>query len=116
MDYFSSSNKAQVSKSVACAQVAISRNCLYCKPKLPAKDLLLKQQIESILLEHKSYGHRRIALALGINKKRVRRVMKLFNIKVKKSRKKPRIKRNKFAKNSAKNLILDLAINKPNQV
>lgn len=116
MDYFSSSNKAQVSKSVACAQVSISRNCLYYKPKLPAKDLLLKQQIESILLEHKSYGHRRIALALGINKKRVRRVMKLFNIKVKKSRKKPRIKRNKFAKNSAKNLILDLAINKPNQV
>lgn len=116
MDYFSSSNKAQVSKSAACAQVEISRSCLYYKPKLPAKDLLLKQQIEAVLLEHKSYGHRRIALALGINKKRVRRVMKLFNIKPKKSRKKPRIKRNKFAKNSAKNLILDLAINKPNQV
>ena len=116
VDYFLSSNKAQVSKSAACSQVVVSCSCLYYKLKLPEKDLLLKQQIEAALLEHKSYGHRRIALALGINKKRVRRVMKLFNIKVKKSRKKPRIKRNKFPKNSAKNLILDLAINKPNQV
>jgi transposase InsO family protein len=116
VDYFLSSNKAQVSKSAACAKASISRNCLYYKPKLPAKDLLLKQQIEAILLEHKSYGHRRIALALGINKKRVRRVMKLFNIKPKKSRKKPRFKKNKFPKNSAKNLILNIAINQPNQV
>ncbi len=116
MDYFSSSNKAQVSKSVACAKVAVSRNSLYYKPKLPAKDLILKQQIEAVLIEHKSYGHRRIALALGINKKRVLRVMKLFNIKPKKSRKKPRFKKSKFPKNSAKNLILDMAINQPNQV
>ncbi len=116
MDYFSSTNKAQVSKSAACSQVEVSRNSLYYKPKLPAKDLILKQQIEAVLLEHKSYGHRRIALALGINKKRALRVMKLFNIKPKKSRKKPRFKKNKFPKNSAKNLILEMAINKPNQV
>jgi len=116
VDYFSSSSSAQVSKSAACAKAAVSRNSLYYKPKLPQKDLLLKQQIEAVLLEHKSYGHRRIALALGINKKRVLRVMKLFNLKPKKSRKKPRFKKNKFAKNSAKNLIIDLAINQPNQV
>lgn len=116
MDYFLSSNKVQVSKSAACSQMAVSRSCLYYKPKLPQKDLLLKGKIEAVLLEHKSYGHRRIALALGINKKRVLRVMKLFNLKPKKSRKKPRFKKNKFAKNSAKNLILDLAINQPNQV
>lgn len=116
MDYFSSSKKAQVSKSVACAKVAVSRNSLYYKPKLPAKDLILKQQIEEVLIEHKSYGHRRVAIALGINKKRVSRVMKLFNIKCKKSRKKPRFKKDKFPKNSAKNLILETVINKPNQV
>lgn len=116
MNYFSSSKKAQVSKSVACAKVAVSRNSLYYKPKLPAKDLILKQQIEAVLIEHKSYGHRRIAIALGINKKRVSRVMKLFNIQCKKSRKKPRFKKDKFPKNSAKNLILDTLINKPNQV
>lgn len=116
MDYFLSSNKAQASKSATCAKVAVSRNSLYYKPKLPAKDLILKQQIEAVLVEHKSYGHRRIALALGINKKRASRVMKLFNIKSKKSRKKPRFKKSKFSKNSARNLILDMAINQPNQV
>ena len=42
--------------------------------------------------------------------------MKLFNIKCKKSRKKPRFKKDKFPKNSAKNLILETVINKPNQV
>ena len=108
--------KAQVSKSVACAKVGVSRNSLYYKPKLPAKDLILKQQIEAVLIEHKSYGHRRVAIALGINKKRVSRVMKLFNIKCKKSRKKPRFKKDKFQKNSAKTLILETVINKPNQV
>ncbi|MBM3590670.1 MAG: hypothetical protein FJX30_04800 [Alphaproteobacteria bacterium] len=55
VDYFLSSNKAQVSKSVDCAKVAVSRNSLYYKPKLPAKDLILKQQIEAVLVEHKSY-------------------------------------------------------------
>jgi len=116
VNYFLSSNNAAISKSAACSQVTVSRSCLYYKPKLPAKDLILKQQIEAVLLEHKSYGHRRIALALQINKKRVRRVMQLFNIKAKKSRKRPRIKQNKFPKNSAKNLISELAIKEPNQV
>jgi len=56
-------------------------------PKLPAKDLLLKGKIEAVLLGNKSYGHRRIALELGINKKRVLRVLKLFNLKCKKQEK-----------------------------
>ena len=116
MDYFLSSNKATISKSAACSQISLSRTSIYYKPKIPAKDLLLKQQIEAVLLEHRAYGHRRIALALGVNKKRIRRVMKLFNIKSKKLRKKPRFKKNKFPANSAKNLIIDLTINQPNQV
>jgi hypothetical protein len=68
VDYLSSSKKAQDSKSVACSKIAVSRNSLYYKPKLPAKDLILKQQIEAVLIVYKSYGHRRIAIALGINK------------------------------------------------
>jgi putative transposase len=36
--------------------------------------------MEQVLREHPSYGHRRLALALGVNRKRVRRVMKLFGI------------------------------------
>lgn len=120
MDYFSSTDSskesAAISKSAACGKMSISRTHLYYKPKLPAKDLLLKCQIESVLLEHRAYGYRRIAIALGVNSKRVRRVMKMFGIKAKKLRKKPRIRKGKFLNNSAKNLIVDLAINKPDQV
>jgi putative transposase len=48
---------------------------------MPEKDWLLKNQIEQTLHIHPSYGHKRLALELQINKKRVRRVMKLFGIK-----------------------------------
>ncbi len=48
---------------------------------LASKDELLKLQILSVLSTHPSYGHRRIALELKVGKKRVRRVMKLYDIK-----------------------------------
>ena len=115
MEYFSSSNFSRVSKSVICDQMSVSNSSLYYKPKLPTKDLLLKQQIEAVLLEHKAYGYRRIALALNINKKRAQRVMQLFKIKSRKLRKRPRFRKNKFPINSAKNLLIDFAINKPDQ-
>lgn len=41
----------------------------------------MKDQILSTLTLHPSYGHRRVAIELGIGKKRARRVMKLFGIK-----------------------------------
>jgi putative transposase len=116
MNYFLSSDSAAMSKSAICSKMVISASSLYYKPRLPAKDLELKNQIEAVLCEHKAYGYRRIAIHLGINKKRVYRVMKLFGIKTKKLRRKPRFKKSKFAINSSKNLILDLAINNPNQV
>lgn len=77
MDYFSSPS-LQIGKSAVCNQISISRSNLYYKLKLPAKDLLLKQRIENVLAEHKAYGARRIALALNVGKKRVKRVMKPF--------------------------------------
>jgi len=69
MDYFSSHdsslNQPAISKSVAAEKISISRQSLYYQPITPAKDLQLKQQIEAVLLEHKAYGYRRIAIALG---------------------------------------------------
>lgn len=62
-------------------QQGISVYSLYYKPKKPQKDQLLKNQIEHILAQHPSYGHRRIAIELKMNKKKTRRVMRLFNIK-----------------------------------
>lgn len=55
MNYFSSLS-LQVGKSAAAEKMSISRTNLYYKPKLPAKDLALKQQIESICLEHRAYS------------------------------------------------------------
>lgn len=60
----------------------MSRSMLYYRHKMPDKDWWLKQQIELVLRDKPSYGHKRIADALpGINKKRILRVMKLFGIK-----------------------------------
>ena len=119
MDYFSSSTKAgkkpALNKSSAAEKVSISRQSLYYQPVLPAKDLELKKQIEAVLLEHKAYGYRRIAITLGINSKRIRRVMKLFGLKARKQRKKPRIRKDLSVLNRQKNLIAEMVINQPNQ-
>lgn len=61
--------------------IGYSRTHHYYQHKQPQKDWHTKQLIESALREHPSYGHKRLAIYLGINKKRVLRVMKLFDIK-----------------------------------
>jgi len=61
--------------------LGIPRSTVYYQPLQPARDDVLKGQIESVLANNPAYGHRRIAMALGIGKKRVRRVMKLHNLK-----------------------------------
>lgn len=59
----------------------MSRSTLYYRPKKPDKDWVLKVRIEEVLRVHPSYGSRRIALHLNLNRKRVKRVMNLFGIK-----------------------------------
>jgi putative transposase len=61
--------------------VRVSLSSLYYHPKRPAKDWALKQRIEEVLREHPSYGHRRIALHLKMNKKKIIRVMRIFGLK-----------------------------------
>jgi len=68
-------------KTVLAESVTISRRLLYYVPKQPAKDWHTKQLIEAALREHPSYGHKRLAIHLNINKKRVLRVMHKFGIK-----------------------------------
>jgi putative transposase len=68
-------------KTVLAESVTISRRSLYYVPKQPAKDWHTKQLIEAALRDHPSYGHKRLAIHLGINKKRVLRVMHKFGIK-----------------------------------
>jgi len=69
-------NKQELAKALG-----VSRSLLYYRHKLKDKDWKLKQSIEKVLREFPSYGHKRLALHLKINKKRILRVMKLFGIK-----------------------------------
>jgi putative transposase len=61
--------------------IGYSRTHHYYQHKQPTKDWQTKQFIETTLRDHPSYGHKRLAIHLGINKKRVLRVMKLYGIK-----------------------------------
>lgn len=70
-----------LTKTALAKQEGISISSLYYKPKLPQKDWLLKNQIEQVLHDNPSYGHKRLAWKLKMNKKRVLRVMKLYDIK-----------------------------------
>lgn len=70
-----------VNKTALAKRLGVSRSSLYYQPKRPAIDEEVKRQIESVLTDHPSYGHKRIALQLKLNKKRIRRVMKKFGIK-----------------------------------
>ena len=62
--------------------MGVSRRAIYYNfDKLQTRDEVLRQQILQVLEANPSYGHRRIAIALGVGKKRIRRVMKLSKIK-----------------------------------
>ena len=59
----------------------IKRTHQYYIHKQPRNDWNTKRMIEEVLRDHPAYGHKRLALHLKINKKRVLRVMKLYGIK-----------------------------------
>ena len=69
------------SKAELVRRTGMSRSMLYYKRKMPERDWALKIQIENALNHDPSYGHKRLALVLHQNKKRVLRVMHLFGIK-----------------------------------
>ena len=105
------------SKKELAKQLGISRQSLYYKPKLPEKDLKLRAEIEKLMVKHKAYGHKRLAIELKINKKRVLRVMKLFGLKPQRRRKRLN-KPQDFgqAPMAIPNLVQGIIINAPNQV
>lgn len=75
-DIHKKSTKTEIAKSMG-----ISRGSLYYKPKKPDQDQETKKLIEAVMNKHKSYGHKRIAIELSMNKKKILRVMKKFNLK-----------------------------------
>jgi transposase InsO family protein len=74
------SNK-KVSKIQIARDAGIARSTLYYKTKRDDFDQEMKKQILIVLGIHPAYGHKRIALEFPLNKKRILRIMKKFNIK-----------------------------------
>ena len=110
--------KQAISKLELAKSLGLSVSSLYYIPKRPAIDEEVKRQIESVMADHPAYGHKRIALALKFNKKRILRVMKKFNLKPYRRKAKKWIKKADLGKppTKYKNLIEGLKIDHPGQV
>lgn len=61
--------------------MGVSRASLYYVPKRDKNDWNLKILIEEELRRNPSYGSRRLAQALGVNRKRAQRVMRIFGVR-----------------------------------
>lgn len=105
-------------KTALAKKIGVSRGMLYYKHKKPADDEKLKTEIEKVLVHHPAYGHRRIALELDLNKKRILRVMKKFHLMPRKRRSKKFLKPDDLGKpdNKYQNLIEYFCPIKPNVV
>ncbi len=78
-------------KSALARKLGICRQSLYYRPKKPKEDELIKVRIQAVLADHAAYGHRRVALELSLNHKRIARIMKCFGLR-------PRLMRGRPAK------------------
>ena len=110
--------RTAVNKTELAKELGISRSSLYYQPKRPEIDEEVRRQIESVLSDHPAYGHKRIALALKLNKKRIRRVMKKFGLKPYRRKVKRPEKKDDLGKPATTytNLIEDLKVDHPGHV
>jgi len=53
---------------------------LHYQSKLESKDSAVKQKITDTFKNHPAYGHRRLALELKMNRKKIRRIMKKYGL------------------------------------
>jgi putative transposase len=68
-------------KSTLAKRLGIARSTLYYKAKKTKVDEEMRTLIEEVMISNPAYGHRRIAIELGWNKKKVLRLMKRFDLK-----------------------------------
>lgn len=110
--------KQKENKSALARKLGISRSLIYYQPKRPIIDEAIKTLIEDVLTFHKAYGHKRIAMELKLNHKRINRVMKKFGIKPYRRKAKFKVKKADLDKPATEfgNLIKDTIVNRPNQV
>ncbi len=61
--------------------MGINRKNIYHKSIKDMKDQTIKTDIEYTFLTHPAYGHRRLALELNMNHKRILRIMRKYHLK-----------------------------------
>ena len=108
---------ARTKKDLA-KHLGVSRASLYYKPKRALNDLKTKDLITKVMSEHKSYGHKRIAIELKMNRKKILRVMKKFDLKPYRRRIKRPTKPEDLGKAPAiyQNLIKNIIADRPNLI
>ena len=74
-------NKIKLTKTEIARRLGVARGSLYYKRTLPARDLRVRDAITQVMSDNPAYGHKRIAMELELNKKRILRVMKIFGLK-----------------------------------
>jgi transposase InsO family protein len=80
------SSASKTTKVALAQKLGVSRSSLYYKPKKPPCDEEDRAKIQSVMADHPAYGHRRVALAIGVNHKKTARLMRKYGLK-------PRIRR-----------------------
>lgn len=114
--------KTKVNKTKLAKELGIGRSSLYYKRKREETDLELKRQIETVMVDHKDYGHKRIALELKMGHNRIRRVMKKYGLKPYRRRtrkwekKKDQGKPDTGIPNLIKPILEGKLLTKPNQI
>jgi len=111
-------SETKQTKTTLAKKLGISRGMLYYKHKKPIEDEKLRIEIEEVLVHHPAYGHRRIALELSLNRKRILRVMKKFHLMPRKRRGSRFVKLDDLGKPETKykNLIEGFCPIRPNVV
>lgn len=85
-------SKIKQTKTALARKMGVSRGMLYYRHRRPLSDEALRQDIKKVMRVHKAYGHKRIAIELHANRKRILRVMNKFHLKPIKRRGKKCIK------------------------
>ena len=95
-------------KSKVLEYLNISRSSFYYRSVKDIKDIEIKNQIEEVLSHHHSYGHRRLAMYLKMNKKKIKRIMKKYGIQPRRRRRKPRKSKDYGDFKASPNLLISL--------
>jgi len=96
--------------------LGINRKRIYYQGSQEAKDLATKAQIVATHKTHPAYGHKRLALELKANKKKILRVMHKYGIKPPRRKARKKWLTEAVFDHHYTNLIKDLIVVKPEQI